>query len=47
MGRTREWLGPGQLALPSGTYHIVYRASPDGMEVARVSGADEDLKLNH
>lgn len=40
------WLGPAQLAFLSGTYLIVYRASRDGIEVARVSGADEDLKLD-
>jgi plasmid stabilization system protein ParE len=46
MGRARAWLGPGQLAFPSGSYLIVYRASAEGIEIARVSGADGDLKSN-
>lgn len=47
LGRTRDWLNPGQLAFPSGSYLIVYRASPEGIEVARVGGGDEDLRQNH
>ncbi|MCB9506670.1 MAG: type II toxin-antitoxin system RelE/ParE family toxin [Myxococcales bacterium] len=44
MGRGRDWLLPGQLAHPAGGYLIVYRESATGIEVARISGADRDLK---
>jgi plasmid stabilization system protein ParE len=47
MGRTRKWLKPEHLAFPCGTYTIVYRVAGNEIEVARVTGADEDLKRNH
>ncbi|MCP5041852.1 MAG: type II toxin-antitoxin system RelE/ParE family toxin [bacterium] len=47
IGKSRGWLEPEQLAFPSGAYLVVYWMTPDGIEIARVSGADGDLRLNH
>jgi plasmid stabilization system protein ParE len=47
MGRSRDWLKPGQLAFASGRYLIVYRVSGELIQLAHVSGADCDLRETH
>ncbi len=42
IGRKRDWLETGQLAFSTGRYLIVYEIGREGIEVARISGADSD-----
>lgn len=44
LGRGRPWLGEGQLAFRSRTYMVVYREVTDGIEVARISNAEDALR---
>src|SRR4051794_37282184 len=41
IGRSRENLAPNLRSFPSGRYVIFYRPLPDGVEIARVIGAQD------
>ena len=43
LGGHRDRFGPNVLAFAKGNYLVLYRVSPGGIEVVRVTGADADV----
>lgn len=43
MGTERDRFGPGVLAFATGSWLVLYRERPGGIEVVRVTGAHRDI----